>query len=885
LDAARATFPDPAVGAAVGGTTPGPVLVTATLLTGPADTVSVDAQPAPQLLVKRGGDGQSGPAGSELPLPLIVEVLGNDIPIEGASVLFTTGDGGSFSVDSVVTDATGRSQTMWTLGTGLGSQTATATVSGFASVSTTFAATAVAGITVSWNNAAGGSWSDPANWTPNQVPNAGDTVVIDLDGAYTVTLGTSTTVAALTLGGASGTQTLALATSSSLGVTGNTTVNALGVIEMNDAHLASPGGLLTSNGTLRVTGGVAELNAPSLNNGPVDVQAGELQVWLGGSFSGAVNVASGAALTVLDAAAVNLQGTTTVDGTLTVQATGGVTFGGGTHTFGAGSSVTGDGEFVVVAGAVTVLGTYDVTGSSTSLTGGTLSFENSTVPATTTELFMSGGSLGGAGDVHVSAVLEWHGGTIGGGGQLLVQSTATALFHSVGPKILDAKALVNQGAGTWSMGNIDVQNGATITNAASGTLSVSAADGSTLENTVGGPVTLTNDGIMTVASDGFVSVNLDVVNNGTLDIQTGALDLNGGFAHSDGAVLQGIATLNLVDATVTAFDGDVNPGTSPGVLSVNGDLSLSALSTINLDFNGLTAGTQHDQFNVTGVLTLNGSIDVTTGFIPQVGDEVLVLSFLRRAGTVTAVTGLDLGGGIVLDTVWSSNQLRLRLPAPMIIFAGDSSGGLSTGIFTVNPDGTALVNPVFMTSLGFQYRQFPRWSPDRGRHRHEHVPAALEPERDASGVRVRQRVQHRGHMRDRRRHRGDRVPAGEHLCLRHRRRRHPACVAGGAERVLVGPAEHEPLGVRTRLDRHQRGEHAVDRGVRRIGRAATRARRAAAPERLGAARGGRPAGLLARRAANRVCRVQPGGRDARVQDLRHQPGWHGLAAAHLPARL
>jgi hypothetical protein len=76
-------------------------------------------------------------------LPLIVEVLGNDIPIEGASVLFTTGDGGSFSADSVVTDASGRAQTMWTLGPGLGTQTTTATVSGFTSVSTTFTATAV----------------------------------------------------------------------------------------------------------------------------------------------------------------------------------------------------------------------------------------------------------------------------------------------------------------------------------------------------------------------------------------------------------------------------------------------------------------------------------------------------------------------------------------------------------------------------------------------------------------------------------------------------------------------------------------------------------------------------------------------------------------------
>jgi hypothetical protein len=443
------------------------------------------------------------------------------------------------------------------------------------------------------------------------------------------------------------------------------------------------------------------------------VQAGELQVWLGAAIAGNFNVASGAAVTVRDAAAVDLQGSTTVDGTLTVQGTGGVSFSGGTHLFGSTSSVTGDGDIVLVTGLVTVLGSYDVTGTSTSLTGGTLSFENTTVPATTTSFLMTGGTLGGAGDLRVIDAMDWAGGTIGGTGQLQLLSTATSTINGIAAMVLDGRALLNQGSLTWLAGDIDMRNGAAITNAGSGTLDVLAPDGSVLDNTVGA-ATLTNDGTMTVTSDGFVSVNADMTNNGTLDLQTGALDVNGAFTHADGAVLQGTATLNLVDATVNALDGDVNPGTSPGVLTVNGDLPLSALSTINLDFNGLTAGTQHDRLGVTGTFTLNGSINVNTaGFIPQVGDEVLVLSFVRRAaGTVTAVTGLDLGGGVVLDTVWSGTELRLKLPAPQILFAGDSSGGLSSGIFRVNPDATGLFN---VTTEGPTGLVHPRWSPDRSR--------------------------------------------------------------------------------------------------------------------------------------------------------------------------
>src|SRR4051812_10560189 len=64
-----------------------------------------------------------------------------------------------------------------------------------------------------WNNAGGGEWNDSGNWLPNGIPGttANDTATINLPGTYTVTLsGTARSFDSLTVGAASGTQTLAM---------------------------------------------------------------------------------------------------------------------------------------------------------------------------------------------------------------------------------------------------------------------------------------------------------------------------------------------------------------------------------------------------------------------------------------------------------------------------------------------------------------------------------------------------------------------------------------------------------------------------------------------------------------------------------------------------
>ncbi len=64
--------------------------------------------------------------------------------------------------------------------------------------------------TINWTNTASGGWNTAANWDPNTIPGAGDTVIIT-NTDVTVSLNSATTIDGITLGGFfAGTTTLSL---------------------------------------------------------------------------------------------------------------------------------------------------------------------------------------------------------------------------------------------------------------------------------------------------------------------------------------------------------------------------------------------------------------------------------------------------------------------------------------------------------------------------------------------------------------------------------------------------------------------------------------------------------------------------------------------------
>lgn len=119
---------------------------------------------------------------------------------------------------------------------------------------------------VTWTNAEGGSWSDAGNWSGGTVPGVNDHAVIDLAGTYTVVVDADTRVTALSLGAASGTQTLAIPRDA-LALRGPATIGPRGVVEL-------AGGRITGDGDLVVQGEMEWSGGAMSGRGKARVEAG-----------------------------------------------------------------------------------------------------------------------------------------------------------------------------------------------------------------------------------------------------------------------------------------------------------------------------------------------------------------------------------------------------------------------------------------------------------------------------------------------------------------------------------------------------------------------------------------------------------------------------------
>lgn len=120
--------------------------------------------------------------------------------------------------------------------------------------------------------------------------------------------------------------------------------------------------------------------------------------------------------------------------------------------------------------------------------------------------------------------------------------------------------------------------------------------------------------------------------NGTFAVKQGTLIVNGvmsntGVIVASDAVLGGTGTLG-----AALVDGTIAPGSSVGTLTL-GSLALSAGSALRYELGipGLIGGSANDLINVTGNLTLDGSLDIIA--LPGFGEGIYRL--INYGGTLT----------------------------------------------------------------------------------------------------------------------------------------------------------------------------------------------------------------------------------------------------------
>ncbi|OCW55723.1 autotransporter domain-containing protein [Hoeflea olei] len=377
----------------------------------------------------------------------------------------------------------------------------------------------------------------------------------------------------------------------------------------NGAVLGASSGTLTLNGgTLRVSNSTTVLN-------PISV----------GSGNGAVNVA--AAMSVSAQGAVSGTGTLTKSGAGLMSLTAdNSAFGGSTNVSGGvlevysglgGNIAVGSELRLIQNSARTFSGTFSGTGTISKQGSGTtmLSGDSSAFAGSTTissgALTVSG-ALGGDIDIATAGTLRLDqatdrtfSGALTGDGVLTKQGSATTTLSG------DASGYT--GPATIASGTLRVSNafGGNVNIGVFGTFELDQSSDRTFGGMFVGTGALTKTG----SGVSILSAN-SALYSGTTTISGGSLLVNGtlGGTSSSVQVASGgtLGGTGILGGSVTVQSGGtLSPGASPGTLTVNGDLTLSAGSTTRFELNtpNVSGGATNDFVSVGGNLALGGTLE------------------------------------------------------------------------------------------------------------------------------------------------------------------------------------------------------------------------------------------------------------------------------------
>ncbi|HEY6887536.1 MAG TPA: hypothetical protein VI300_07150, partial [Solirubrobacter sp.] len=253
---------------------------------------------------------------------------------------------------------------------------------------------------------------------------------------------------------------------------------------------------------------------------------------------------------------------------------------------------------------------------------------------------LANGGRFGTGELHATGDSLLLGTHLGGGktvfdGPLLIQSGDASY-------LTDGAVLRTTGTTTWLQGAVDLtagtwENTGTI-NIASGILSGpgALATSGTISKTSAagflGSAPVQNSGTITVSAGRFGSD----VPTGTYGVLTQSAGLTNVLA---GATLDKLVVLNGgtlkgrgVVRGLTNNGGVVEPGASPGTLSVAGAYAQGAGGVLRIEIEGAAAGA-FDVLAVGGAASLGGTLDLLGAYVPAPGDQLPIVTAGTLGGT------------------------------------------------------------------------------------------------------------------------------------------------------------------------------------------------------------------------------------------------------------
>jgi len=467
-----------------------------------------------------------------------------------------------------------------------------------------------------FTGAANAPWATAANWSAG-VPTSTQNVV-SANGVSVRIQGIAAQASNLTIGGATGTsgvQILGNVANSSLTVAGSITLApGIGGADLNLGFGGGSGATLTigsgSGSILDGGGGGASrivigglMGTLGLANATAD------QLLINQTTSGSLTIGAGQNYNIL-----STQGTQVGSGTANIT-----------------DALTVNGTLVsraLVVGAAAASGANNAT--LTLNTGGLLR---------ATDLRRTGSQ---------STTFNWNGGTIQN------QSDADLMVQGTGPNTLTIN-LAQADTRTFQ-----ADSGRTITISNTAVLADKSGENGSLTKTGAGSLLLlgtnTYSGATTI-SQGSVIIGAagSIGNSSLLDVSSGATlnvsAVTGGFVVGSSQTLRGSGTL----LGNTTINGALQPGSSPGLLSFNNNLTLGSTAATTMEINGAgTRGMVYDAINVGGSLTYNGSLTLLIGTTFGVGNYNFDLfDSVSTSGTFGTV---NLGGVYSPDSLTNNGS-------------------------------------------------------------------------------------------------------------------------------------------------------------------------------------------------------------------------------------
>ena len=242
--------------------------------------------------------------------------------------------------------------------------------------------------------------------------------------------------------------------------------------------------------------------------------------------------------------------------------------------------------------------------------------------------------------------------------------------------IEDGGAIEKRGTGTFRVEGNNTYSGGTIVS--QGVMEVANSIGS---GTGTGDVEVESAGTL-VVDGGIIVSNLMTV-SGTVQMNDGLLDLEALILQPGNTfgVSSGRLVADNVNGDLQLDGGVLGIGDSPGLMTVNGDLTLQTGATLEVEIMGTDPGVEFDQVQVSGDVMLGGALALVIGSSLDFGQE---FEIVQSAGTLSGEFA-GIGDGDIITTNNGAQLLVNYQSNALSLFVLVESNGVLLG--DVNLDG------------------------------------------------------------------------------------------------------------------------------------------------------------------------------------------------------